>query len=180
MKRTLWTMATTGLLAICMTSCGGGKDYATSVCNKLQSCQSLSLVNGATTVADCEKTANQQLSALSSSDRTTTEKALDQCLAIQACDGFTSCLSTLPSPNSPGPSVGTDYASMICNKLSSCGTLSQTGTTVSQCITTTNQKLSAIPTASRAQVNTAIDMCLGLACASTMQCVSTLLAASSP
>jgi hypothetical protein len=174
MKRTLWTMAAIAPLAICMTSCGGGKDYATSICDRLQSCKELSLVNGATTVTECEKTANQQLSVLSSSDRTTTEKAADECLASPDCAGFTSCMSTLISQ---GPSVGTDYASMMCNKLSSCGSLSQMGmTTVSQCITTANSELSAIPASSRAQANAAIDQCLALTCASATQCISSLAA----
>jgi hypothetical protein len=173
MKRTLWTMATTGLLVICMTSCGGGTDYATSVCQRLQGCNDLSMVTGATTVTECEKTANQQLGAMSSSDRATFDKGLDQCLAIQDCGGFTSCYGTLL--NNPGTSVGTDYASMICNKLSSCGTLSQMGmATVSQCITTVNSELSAIPANVRAQANAAIAACLALTCTSATQCLASL------
>jgi hypothetical protein len=173
MKITLWTAAATGLLALCVSSCGGGKDYATEVCNRLQGCGAVSLESGATTVADCEKSVNQNLNALSSSERAAAEKRADQCLAIQDCPGLTSCLYS--SATSPGTSVGTDYASMICNKLSSCGSLSQVGmTTVSQCITTANQGLSRIPASQRAQVNTEIDMCLGLTCESATQCIVSL------
>jgi hypothetical protein len=163
-------MATTGLLAICVTSCGGGKDYATEVCNRLQGCGAVSLESGATTVAECEKSVNQQLGALSSSDRAAAEKRADQCLAIQDCAGLTSCL--YPSAT---PSVGYDYASMICNKLSSCGTLSQMGmATVSQCITEVNSSLSAMSPASRSQADAAIDQCLAQTCTTVALCLNAM------
>ena len=176
MKRTLWTMATTGLLAACMTSCGGGKDYATSICDRLQSCKKLSLVSGATTVTECEKTANQQLSALSSSDRTTTEKALDQCLAIQDCPGFTGCMSTLinQGPSGVNPfSPTTDPVAAICNRLQACGNLSALGmTTVSECVATANQSLSSLSSTQHAAAIQSINQCLALSdCSSFASCV---------
>jgi hypothetical protein len=96
MKTAMWTMATTGLLAICVTSCGGGKDYATEVCNRLQGCGAVSLESGAcnklsscgtlsqmgmATVSQCITEVNSSLSAMSPASRSQADAAIDQCLA---------------------------------------------------------------------------------------------------
>jgi hypothetical protein len=94
MKKTFWMMAAFGLFATCMSSCDGGKDYATDICKKLQGCNNLSLV-GATTVAECTTDANRQLNAMPSNERSAADKTLDQCLAQSDCSTFSSCVDTL-------------------------------------------------------------------------------------
>jgi hypothetical protein len=77
-----------------MSSCDGGKDYATDICKKLQGCNNLSLV-GATTVAQCTTNANNELNAMSSNDRSAFDKKLDQCLAQSDCGSFSACVDNL-------------------------------------------------------------------------------------
>lgn len=99
MRRTLWTVAYTGLLAVCITSCGGrgssgAKNYPADVCNRLQTCGDLSVV-GASTLAECTASANQQLNQASSSQRPAVVQALNQCLALSDCASFVSCIQGL-------------------------------------------------------------------------------------
>ena len=169
MKRTLWTMATTGLLAICMTSCGGGgggggggKDYATEACNKMQACGDLSLVDGATTVSECKAAANQHLNAMSSSDRAAYEKGFDQCLAFSDCATSEACGKTAP----------------ICFNLEGCNALSLMGnsTTVADCITYAIQQLVALSSSQGTRAAQALNACVAVEsdCTSLGACVSAL------
>jgi hypothetical protein len=104
MTRTLWTAAVVGLLAACTTDCGNGKDMLADLCNKLQSCGELSLRN-VSTVSQCMANGRQQLSVLahpsdgdiSAADQATAtaEQAIEQCLTLSDCPGFSNCVSTL-------------------------------------------------------------------------------------
>jgi len=93
-------VASTGLLAICISTCGGAgrssaaKNYPADICNRLQTCGDLSVV-GASTLAECTASANQQLSAMTSTDCCSLHSGLDQCLATSDCPSFSTCLSTL-------------------------------------------------------------------------------------
>jgi hypothetical protein len=100
MKKTFWMMAAFGLFATCMTSCGGGKDYGADICNRLQKCNDLSMVDE-TTVAQCTTDANKQLNSLPGNERSAVDKRLDQCLAISDCGTFSNCVAGLIS-NGPG------------------------------------------------------------------------------
>jgi hypothetical protein len=177
MKRTIWTMAATGLIAASMTTCGGGKDYATEICNRLQTCNAFSLAGaGVTTVSECVTTANQQLVHQSSSQRASTNQEMDQCLATSDCTDFTNCIEPLinqgPSVvNTPTPTA-TDPVAATCNRLQACGALSMTGpTTVSGCTASVNQQLSQVSSSQRPAVVQMLNQCLAqLDCTSFMNC----------
>ena len=181
MKRATWTMAATGLIATCMTTCGGGKDYAKEICKRLQNCDSLSLMK-VTTLSQCVTADNQQLSGMTSNDRSSTNKAMDQCLATSDCTSFTSCMSDLitngPSGvNTPGtPGTTTDIVASTCSKLQSCNALSQMGvTTVSECTASANQQLNQASSSQRPAVVQALNQCLALSdCASFVSCIQGL------
>lgn len=100
MKRTLWTAAVAGLLAICASNCGGGgDDNVTQGCNKLQTCNALSLI-GATTTAECVSIANSMLSQ-AGSNRNAAEQALASCLSAADCTSYKTCMQNGPQSLTP-------------------------------------------------------------------------------
>ena len=177
--KTTWTIAITGLCAACMTSCGGGKDYATDICNRLQSCGDLAMT-GASTVSECIATGNQKLSQLSGSDRDAMNKAMDQCLATSDCTSFTSCMNSL-STNGPSavntPTSSTVPVAAICNWLQTCGDLSLMDvTTVSQCTANANQQMSQVPSSEITSVVQMLNQCLAMSdCTSFASCIAALI-----
>jgi hypothetical protein len=181
MKRTIWTMAATGLIATCMTTCGGGKDYVTDICNRLKDCGSLSLMS-VTTVSQCVTAGNQQLSGLTSNDRSSANKAMDQCLATSDCTSFKSCMSDLiangpSSVNTPNtPNTTTAIVASTCSKLQSCNDLSQMDvTTVAQCTANANQQLSQVPSSELTSVVQMLNQCLAQSdCATFTSCINAL------
>ena len=92
MKRTLWTAAVTGLLAICASNCGGGggDENVAKACDKLQSCGSLSTV-GSSTYNECVSSGNNSASAAGF------DAALVNCLTYTDCTQFTSCIRNMLS-----------------------------------------------------------------------------------
>ena len=147
MKRTLWTVATTGLLAICMTTCGGGasKDYATAFCERLQGCNDLSMVDGATTVSECKDSSNQHLNAMSSSQRAAFDQGIDECLALSDCTSLEGCAR----------------AAVLCFRLQGCSALSlvANSTTIAECVAYANQQLSALDSSQRSAAALALNAC---------------------
>jgi hypothetical protein len=91
MLKTLWTVTAAGLLALCMTGCGGGSDYASKICDKMKSCDST------TDVSACKTTANQYLSAIPSAQKNTADTMLDNCLAQTSCTIFMTCIDNAKS-----------------------------------------------------------------------------------
>ena len=90
MLKTLWTVTAAGLLAVCMTGCGGGTDYPSKICDRYKSCEP------AMTAADvdaCRKEASQGLSTVPSAQKDNVNKALDQCLAMASCTDFDYCIT---------------------------------------------------------------------------------------
>ena len=103
MIRTLWPVAAIGLLAVCTAGCSNGANMAADLCNKLQTCDELSLRN-VTTVSQC--TANvlerrSQLSQPSDGDLFAADQAIEQCLAIPDCPSFGNCVSTVINQDLP-------------------------------------------------------------------------------
>jgi len=95
MLKTLWTVTAAGLLALCMTGCGGGSDVVTDACNKASTCGSLSQM-GFSSVSDC---VNQGKAALNSagSQKSTVENEISACLKKADCPAFNSCVAPLVS-----------------------------------------------------------------------------------
>ena len=90
MLKTLWTVTAAGLLALCMTGCGGSTDYASKICDKMKSC-------GYTTdVASCKTTANGYISEIPANSKSQADKEMDGCLA-EGCPAFMSCIQGLES-----------------------------------------------------------------------------------
>ena len=173
MRRTLWTVAYTGLLAVCITSCGGrgssgAKNYPADVCNRLQTCGDLSVV-GASTLAECTASANQQLNAVPSPDAAAFTQGLDQCLATPDCPSFSTCLSTL---------VQSIYATAVCNQFQSCGTLSllSSSATLASCETYANQLLNAMSSSAQVAADQMIGQCAARSdCTAFLSCISSLV-----
>jgi len=173
MKRNLWTVATTGILALCITSCGGrgssgAKNYPADICNRLQTCGDLSVV-GASNLAECTASASQQLNAMTSTDSAAFTQGLDQCLATSDCPGFSTCLSTL---------VQSIYATAVCNQLQSCGALSllSSSATLASCETYANQLLNAMSSSAQVAADQAIGQCATHSdCTAFMGCIGTLV-----
>ena len=94
MLRTLWTVTAAGLLAVCMTGCGGGTDYPSKICDKIKSCEPAMT---AADVTSCKQSASQGLSSVPSAKKDAVNKALDKCLAIADCYTFETCLSAAES-----------------------------------------------------------------------------------
>ena len=174
MRKNLWTVAATGLLALCITSCGGGggssraKNYPADICNRLQACGDLSVV-GASTLAECTASANQQLNAMTSSDAAAFTQGLDQCVAASDCPSFSTCLSTL---------VQSIYATAVCNQLQSCGALSllSSSATLASCETYANQLLNAMSSSAQVAADQAIGQCAAHSdCTAFLSCIGTLV-----
>ena len=105
MLKTLWTVTAAGLLALCMTGCGGGSDDASKICDRLNSCGLLSQV-GASSVADCKPIANQRMSGIPANMKSQVDQAIDGCLAL-TCPNILTCLNTLgPGTTTAAPSTG--------------------------------------------------------------------------
>jgi hypothetical protein len=110
MKRTSWTAAAIGLLAACATGCSNDKNLLADLCNKLESCGELSLRN-VSTVSQCIANSRQQLSQfvqlnggdVSAADQATAiaAQAMEQCLTISDCPGFSNCVITLVNGDLP-------------------------------------------------------------------------------
>jgi hypothetical protein len=101
MLKTLWTVTAAGLLALCMTGCGGGSDYPSKICDKIKSCDPTMT---AADVTSCKQQASQGLSSVPSAQKDTVNKELDQCLAM-SCSLFESCLTAVE--NQAGGTGGT-------------------------------------------------------------------------
>jgi hypothetical protein len=166
-------VAYTGLLAVCITSCGGrgssgAKNYPADVCNRLQTCGDLSVV-GASTLAECTASANQQLNAVTSPDAAAFTQGLDQCLATPDCPSFSTCLSTL---------VQSTYATAVCNQFQSCGTLSllSSSATLASCETYANQLLNAMSSSAQVAADQMIGQCAARSdCTAFLSCISSLV-----
>jgi len=174
MRRGLWTVASTGLLAICISTCGGAgrssaaKNYPADICNRLQTCGDLSVV-GASTLAECTASANQQLSAMTSTDAAAFTQGLDQCLATSDCPSFSTCLSTL---------VQSIYATAVCNQLQSCGALSllSSSGTLASCETDANRLLNAMSSSAQIAADQVIGQCAALSdCTAFLSCIGALV-----
>jgi hypothetical protein len=158
---------------MCATSCGGGgssaaKNSVADTCNRLQTCGDLAAV-GASTLAECTASANQQLSAMTSTDVVAFTQGLDQCLAKSDCPSFSTCLSTL---------VQSIYATAVCNQLQSCGALLllSSSATLASCETYANQLLNAMSSSAQVAADQAIGQCAALSdCTAFMGCIRTLV-----
>jgi hypothetical protein len=110
MKRTSWTAAAIGLLAACVTGCGNDKNLLADFCNKLQSCGELSLRN-VSTVSQCIANGREQMSLflqlnggdVAAADQATAiaAQAMEQCLTISDCPGFSNCVITQVNADLP-------------------------------------------------------------------------------
>jgi glucosylceramidase len=88
MTKALRIVVAVGLLALGVAGCGGGgRDIAGDVCNKANTCNSLS----GTTVAQCKNMVNTSLGSMPSASRSDAEKALDACLAA-GCTNLAACI----------------------------------------------------------------------------------------
>jgi len=125
-------------------------------------------VVGASTLAECTASANQQLSAMTSTDAAAFTQGLDQCLATSDCPSFSTCLSTL---------VHSTYATAVCNRLQTCGDLSVVGaSTLAECTANANQQLNAMTSTDAAAFTQGLDQCLATSdCPSFSTCLSTLV-----
>jgi hypothetical protein len=176
MKKTVWTMAATGLFATFMTGCGA-KDYSTAICNRLQTCNALY----GTTVSQCVATENQTLSVLATSQRPAADQAIDQCLATSSCAGFDSCVNTAISQESSGvntSTASTDPIAAICSRLQSCGALSLAdgSSNVDDCTTGAGDLLSALTSHQQAAAAQAAEHCLAFPdCGGFASCANTLI-----
>jgi hypothetical protein len=95
MLKTLWTVTAAGLLALCMTGCGGSTDYASKICDKANQCGSATLVQlGVSNGADCKTTANGYISRIPANSKADADKSMDTCLAME-CSPFASCILLL-------------------------------------------------------------------------------------
>jgi glucosylceramidase len=113
MPKTARTALALGLIANCVIACGNssGSDMAGAVCQKANTCNTLS---GAS-VARCKDMVNQTLQSMTSAARSGAENALNTCLGIGDCTDFNSCIdatlyggSTGGNNGSGGSSMGTD------------------------------------------------------------------------
>ena len=96
MKRTLWTAAVAGLLAICASNCGGGgDDNITQACNKLQTCNALSAM-GYANVSQCVSEGNQMLSQ-AGTQKDAVDQQIAKCLSYSECTQYTTCITALAS-----------------------------------------------------------------------------------
>ena len=104
MPRTFWTATATGILTLCITGCGGGgSDIISDTCNHLQSCNSLSVVGGASTMSQCIDNGHAMLSKAFLKEQT--ELQLSDCLQQlhnSGCSSYADCISI--SVDSSGPS----------------------------------------------------------------------------
>jgi hypothetical protein len=91
MLKTLWTVTAAGLLALCVTGCGGGSDYPSKICDKYKSC------DATTDVGACKTEAGQGLSSVPDSMKDTINKMLDNCLAQTSCSVFDTCITNVKS-----------------------------------------------------------------------------------
>ena len=90
MLKTLGTMVAVALIAIGASGCDGGDDLATKFCNKAQSCNDL-----VGSLQECKETLNKALDSETSAQRADDEKLLNQCIAMQACANFETCVGSL-------------------------------------------------------------------------------------
>ena len=95
MLKTLWTVTAAGLLALCMTGCGGGStDYASKICDKANTCGSATLTQLGSNAADCKTTANGYISRIPANSKAEADKSMDACLGME-CSPFASCILVL-------------------------------------------------------------------------------------
>jgi hypothetical protein len=126
-------------------------------------------VVGASTLAECTASANQQLNAMTSPDAAAFTQGLDQCLATPDCPGFSTCLSTL---------VQSIYATAVCNQFQSCGTLSllSSSATLASCETYANQLLNAMSSSAQVAADQMIGQCAARSdCTAFLSCISSLV-----
>ena len=89
MPRTLTTAAAALLLAVGVAGCGGGgPDVAGDVCQKADTCSSLSGISA----AQCKDLINTSLASMSGAARSDLEKAYSACLGITDCAAFNACV----------------------------------------------------------------------------------------
>ena len=96
MLKTLWTVTAAGLLALCMTGCGGGSDPVTDACNKANSCNLLSQM-GYSSVSQCVSAGKASVNA-AGSQKSTIENGISACLKQSDCNAFALCIQALGGP----------------------------------------------------------------------------------
>lgn len=75
---------------------GGGSDPMSQVCDKLETCQTLSTtMSGVTTAADCKQKGSALLTLAPASMLPQIEQMLNGCLAKTDCAEFTGCIKPL-------------------------------------------------------------------------------------
>jgi hypothetical protein len=154
-------------------------DHATALCKQLQTCGAISLLGTSATIADCQTYANQILGALTGTQQLAANLAIGQCAAQTDCTAFLSCISNLVSQVTGTTAPSTDYATTVCNKLDSCGSLATVGaTTVETCTAAATQLVSAIPSSLQAAAQQAINGCLAMSdCTLFTSCLNALKSA---
>jgi hypothetical protein len=160
MLKTLWTVTAAGLLALCVTGCGGGSDagsdYASKLCEKAKACGST------TDVATCKAETSQTLSQIPSSQRDSIYRTLDQCLAVTDCSAAHACVLAIDFTG------GSSVVSEICDKLKSCDST----TDVAVCKTEASQTLASVPSTQKDAVYKILDQCIAGSCATLQSCVA--------
>ena len=151
MLKTLWTVTAAGLLALCVTGCGGS-DEASKICDKMKSCDSTLDVNS------CKSQASQGLASVPDSQKDAVNKMLDQCIA-GSCATLQSCVADVQTQ------VVDYYVTQICDKLKSCDST----TDVSQCKSQAGQNLALVPSSVKDDVNKMLDQCLAQTSCSVFQ-----------
>ena len=105
MRKIFSATMTVGLLAMGALGCrqSGGTDIAGAVCQKAGGCDSLSGI----TADQCKNVVNNSLQSMTSAGRSEAENALNGCLAMTDCTGFSTCINTvLAGGSATGGSTG--------------------------------------------------------------------------
>ena len=99
MKNALFAMVTSGMMAVGLAGCGGsdsGSDPMSQVCDKLESCQTLSTtLPGLTTAAECKSMGSAALSEAPKDTKSQIDQMLNTCLKQTECAAFTACMKPL-------------------------------------------------------------------------------------
>jgi glucosylceramidase len=121
MKKNHGILLALGLLTAGLINCssGGGRDLAAEVCNRANTCNSLS----GTSVSQCKTMVSDSMRSLGGSARADAEKNLDSCLT-SACTDVRGCIEKASSGESSGGSGGSGGGSAGGNTGGSAGSSS--------------------------------------------------------
>ena len=96
MKKTLFTVVFSGLMALGMVGCGSDDDPISDACDKAATCGNVStIMPGATTAAQCKQEGDALLKTADSSTQSQIKSGIKECLKQSDCNAFATCLNAL-------------------------------------------------------------------------------------